>query len=190
MSQNLLQLHQLVKEHPFRINNDKKYLSNYVDIYYKFYKEFEKEYPYESNNKQRCGLSYMLHDTSKAISNVKNKGDYSQWEIQILETGLSALHLYMDYGICPNYYRVWYDRTLDHYNWNEKYQKYFIKFYDKNKYAERAKWYKNHWKDCMDSKEIREVVEEICSELQFTYDHYDELFGYDIQNTGKEKQDD
>lgn len=176
MSKDLIKLHRLVKEHPFRINNEIKYLNNYIDTYYDFYKTFCQKYPYDKDNPQRCGLSYMLHDVSKAVSNIKNKGNYSQWEIQILEIALSALHLYMDYNICPNYYRVWYDRTLDHYVWNEKYQKYYIKFYDMNKYEERAQWYINHWKDCMDNKDIREVVEEICNDLKFTKNNYNELF--------------
>ena len=186
MTESLIKLHELVKEHPFRINNDKKYLRSYINTYRNFIKQFWKDFPYDKNDKQRCGLDMMVHDLYKILYKIQYNNDYSSRDLQFIEVALSAHHLYMDYGICPTTYRLWYNKDgFDTFVWFEQYQKYFIKFYDKKEYLRRIEWFRNQWKDA-DNKDIEEVVEEYCNEMQFIYDHYDELFGRDLQHIGKE----
>ena len=71
MNQNLLQLHQLVKEHPFRINNEEKYLHSYINTYKNFIKQFWKDFPYDKDDKQRCGLDMMVHDLYKILHKIQ-----------------------------------------------------------------------------------------------------------------------
>ena len=184
MNQSLLQLHKLVKEHPFRVNNDKIYLVNYMNCLSKFIHAFWNVYKYDKNNKQLCGLDNMVHDLNKTIYKVKTNKDYTPVQLRYLEAGLTCHHYYMEYNSCPIFY------TLDNkdiyaYTWNERYNKYFLKLYDKEQYVKNIENFKKMWKDA-DNKDIEEVVEEYCNEMQFIYDHYDELFGDDIQNIGKE----
>ena len=60
------ELHNLVKEHPFRTNNDNKYLVSYLKLLDKFFKEFRKTF-LDLTNKQYIGLDRMTHDLNATL---------------------------------------------------------------------------------------------------------------------------
>lgn len=174
MNKTLLDLHKLVKEHPFRINNDKKYLVNYINCLSKFIKTFWNVYKYDKDNKQLCGLNNMVHDLNKIMYKIKINKDYTPAQFMYLESCLTCYHYYMEYESCPIFYTLNND-ILNSYVWSKRYNKYFLKLSDKEQYLKLIEDFKKIWKN-NDSKDIQEVVEDYCKETQFIYDHYYELF--------------
>lgn len=114
----LIEQHDLLKEHPFRLSNDEKYLSNYAKEFLSFYKNV---YEYLKGNKNYStvynsdknfqAMSNMYHDFMKLAYTLQHhhnnisteqKTDY----ILLLERVLMSIHFYLDNGYFKSYY-VW-----------------------------------------------------------------------------------
>ena len=175
----LEELHNLVKEHPFRTNNDNKYLVSYLELLDKFFKEFRKTF-LDLTNKQYLGLDRMTHDLNATLWKCKKYKTITPIQLQYLEAGLTVYHHYMDYKECPCFY-VLSKETIYCHHWSKKYQKYFLKLSDKEKYLKMQKDLRKLWGK--QTGDIEEVINDSCNEWQYIYDNYDEIFNDDTETS-------
>lgn len=114
--QQLLDIHDIIKIHPFRNANDIEYMYDYANMLYDFFKNV---YDYATNSDEIDNLSYnaiieAFHDWSKSTRAMINQGlrfsekriDYVNQAIVFSEKALSEIHYFLDNG---------YFKTISHY---------------------------------------------------------------------------
>lgn len=179
----LLELHHLLKSHPFRENNDVKYLKSYMNLFYRFLKACWEGYNYKDLAKDpyRNALSNMYHDMSRTLSYLKNTNEYNDSvRIQYLEMCLQLYHHWLEFDEVPEFYILSHENKetkIYKHIWNSTEKRYFTYFPSKEEYLTTINDVKKKWAGWDDSEDITDVTTEICDDLQYTYDHYDELFG-------------
>jgi hypothetical protein len=123
----LKELHSIIKNHPYRISSDEKYLESYrnllIDLSSEFYTEVIKTKYKDSKN--------MIHDFNGAIYNI-HRSNYSLLSetIQYVEMCIGTIHRFIDTGIVESYWTFYSGAN----NFNMPICKEFIFDEIKNKY--------------------------------------------------------
>lgn len=138
--EDLIKQHNLLKEHPFRLGNDEKYLANYAKEFQSFY---ENVYEYLKGNKNYSkvynsdknfqAISNMYHDFMKIAYKLQHHHKDISVEqktgcILLLERVLMSIHFYLDNGYFKSYYTF---SVLEH----NKYMVYEFKYSNRNKWS-------------------------------------------------------
>lgn len=137
--EDLIEQHNLLKEHPFRLGNDEKYLGNYAKEFQSFYKNvYEylkngKTYTEAYNDKKFQAMSNMYHDFMKITSDLRHRINDIPLEkktniILYLEMILGSIHFYLDNGYFKSYYTF---SVLE----PNKYMVYEFKYSNRNKWS-------------------------------------------------------
>jgi len=93
----LSELHDAVKLHPYRKDNNEQYLKNYTDLLFKLSDKFyftikdHLKYSFSDN---------MIHDFNGAIMNVNRK----TWAVEHIERCLGTIHTFIDTREIPYFY--------------------------------------------------------------------------------------
>lgn len=124
----LEELHDAVKEHPYRVNNDLKYLKSYKELLCKLSDEF---YKVLEGNKYVIARN-MLHDFNRDVGNLGRDWKYSSESNLHVENCISTIHDFIDTGKVLS----WYDGVNSElfkdigryvkYTWDDKINKYFL----------------------------------------------------------------
>jgi hypothetical protein len=125
---NLVELHGLVKNHPYRINGDDKYLENYkkclFDLSHLFYEEVKKTKYKNSTN--------MVHDFNGSISNIGREDFNFDKDTVHVEKCIGTIHEFIDTGKVSSFWTFY--RGCNHYElpgpskyiWDDARNRYFM----------------------------------------------------------------
>jgi hypothetical protein len=125
--ENLSELHDLVKSHPYRVNADEKYLESYISLLGKLSKAFRL-----ATNETKYKDQNMIHDFNGSIRNIGRENYSLEPEsVEHVERCIGTIHEFIDTGKVESYWT--YSIGWGHYGmpflkkhiFDEKQNKYF-----------------------------------------------------------------
>jgi hypothetical protein len=104
----LIELHDMVKNHPYRLSGDEKYERSYIDLLHNLssvaYCEIRK---YCEKNGIKNGIG-MFHDFNASMYNLKRSE-----RIQHIERCIMVIHRFIDTGVFDEYYTYYYGCNIE-----------------------------------------------------------------------------
>jgi hypothetical protein len=98
--ENLSELHNLVKNHPYRVNADEKYLESYVNLLRKLSKAFRL-----ATNETKYKDQNMTHDFNGCINNIGRENYSLEPEsVEHVERCIGTIHEFIDTGKVESYW--------------------------------------------------------------------------------------
>jgi len=124
----LIELHDMVKNHPYRTNKEESYLSVYKKLLYKLSEEF---YDSLGTSKYKNARN-MIHDFNGSIANIGRTNYDDSMAIAHVEKCIGTIHEFID-SEKVEYFYVYYAGCnhfelprVQKYVWDEAFNKYFL----------------------------------------------------------------
>jgi hypothetical protein len=124
----LIELHDIIKNHPYRVNKEDKYLDSYKKLLYKLTHKF---YEVLRDSKYKNARN-MIHDFNASISNIGKENYDDSMAVAHVEKCLGVIHIFIDTNKIEffwTYYTGYNHLELPRnkkYIWDDSTNKYFL----------------------------------------------------------------